>query len=438
MEASMPAMSDGSLKSKALYQKVIIKIIPYIFVCYLFNYLDRVNVGFAKLHMLDALGMSEAAYGLGAGIFFIGYLCFGLPSNLAIQRFGARRWIATIMILWGALSASLMFVKTAESFYVIRFFTGAAEAGFFPGLILYFTRWFPASVRGRVMALFMSAIPLSGVLGGPLSGWILDVFSTHPIAGLEAWQWLFLIEGIPTIFLGVGIFFVLDDRIEDAKWLTQKEKDILLLELAEDEIKNSTVKSDGITAVLKSKTVWLLGLIYFSFQGGVYAISFWLPTVVKSGNWGNMLMVGFITAIPYAAATFFMIFMGRSADKNNERRWHLAIPMMMSALGLMIAANSGGASYLALFGLTLATMGAFTALPMFWPLSSSYLSATAAVGGVAIINSVGQIAGFASPYFVGWVKDTTSSTDMAWCTLSILTLTGAVVMLLMTRNRKAH
>lgn len=438
MESIMPVVAAEDLKTKVLYRKVILKIIPYIFVCYLFNYLDRVNVGFAKLHMLDALGMSEAAYGLGAGIFFIGYLCFGLPSNLAIQRFGARRWIAIIMILWGALSSCLMFVKTAESFYVIRFFTGAAEAGFFPGLILYFTRWFPASVRGRVMALFMSAIPLSGVLGGPLSGWILDVFSTHPVAGLAAWQWLFLIEGIPTIFLGIGVYFILDDRIEDAKWLTANEKSILLSELAKDELKNSTVKSAGIKEVIKSKTVWLLGLIYFSFQGGVYAIGFWLPTVVQSGNWGSMLMVGVITSIPYAAATLFMIFMGKSADINNERRWHLAIPMIMSAVGLMIAANSGGSSVLLLFGLTIATMGAFTALPMFWPLSSSYLSASAAVAGVAIINSVGQIAGFASPYFVGWIKDTTHSTDLAWYSLSLLTLTGAMVMLLMSRQRKTQ
>ncbi|WP_432669643.1 MFS transporter [Pseudomonas umsongensis] len=436
MESIMPVVAAEDLKTKVLYRKVILKIIPYIFVCYLFNYLDRVNVGFAKLHMLDALGMSEAAYGLGAGIFFIGYLCFGLPSNLAIQRFGARRWIAIIMILWGALSSCLMFVQTAESFYVIRFFTGAAEAGFFPGLILYFTRWFPASVRGRVMALFMSAIPLSGVLGGPLSGWILDVFSTHPVAGLAAWQWLFLIEGIPTIFLGIGVYFILDDRIEDAKWLTTNEKSILLSELAKDELKNS--KSDGLKEVMKSKTVWLLGLIYFSFQGGVYAISFWLPTVVKAGNWGSMLMVGVITAIPYAAATLFMIFMGKSADINNERRWHLAVPMIMSAVGLMIAANSGGSSLLALFGLTIATMGAFTALPMFWPLSSSYLSVSAAVAGVAIINSVGQIAGFASPYFVGWIKDTTHSTDLAWYSLSLLTLAGAIVMLLMSRQRKAQ
>lgn len=427
--------SSCGVSQKKLYGKIIKRIIPYLFICYLFNYLDRVNVGFAKLQMLDDIGMSEAAYGLGAGIFFIGYLAFGLPSNLALQRFGARRWIAVIMILWGVLSAGLMFVRSAEWFYIIRFLTGATEAGFFPGLILYFTRWFPSSVRGRVMSLFMSAIPLSGVLGGPLSGWILEAFATKPSAGLAPWQWLFLLEGLPTIVLGIGIYFILDDKIEDARWLTKEEKAALISDLAEDEKSKPSVKTDGMKDIIKSKTVWILGLIYFSFQGGVYAISFWLPSVIKAGNWGNMLVVGWVTAIPYFAATVFMIYLGKSADARNERRWHLAIPMMMSALGLMITAYFSASPTIALVGLTIATMGAFTALPMFWPLSSGFLSASAAAGGLAIINSVGQIAGFASPYFVGWIKDTTQSTDAAWYFLSIMTLLGVITMLYISRKK---
>lgn len=438
METNIAAFSNDSSSSKALYGKVIRRIIPYMFVCYLFNYLDRVNVGFAKLHMLQDIGMSEAAYGLGAGIFFIGYLVFGLPSNLMLQRIGARRWVAIIMVLWGILSTSLMFVKTAETFYVLRFLTGAAEAGFFPGLILYFTQWFPASIRGRVMALFMSAIPLSGVLGGPLSGWILEAFSSSPVGGMAAWQWLFVIEGVPTILLGAGVYFILDDRVQDARWLTQEEKNVIISDLAADEAKKPSCKAEGMKQVLKNKWVWILGLIYFSFQGGVYAISFWLPTVIKSGNWGGMFMVGSITAIPYAAAALFMLFMGRSADASGERRWHLAVPMIMSAVGLAVTASAGGSSTTALLGLTIATMGAFTALPMFWPLSSSFLSTASAVGGVAVINSIGQVAGFASPYFVGWIKDTTHSTDAAWYFLSALTLLGALVMLLATKKRTSR
>ena len=426
------------LATKKMYSKIMLRMIPYIFICYLFNYLDRVNVGFAKLQMLDDIGMSEAAYGLGAGIFFIGYLAFGLPSNLAIQKFGAKRWLAIIMILWGALSTSLMFVHSANSFYILRFFTGAAEAGFFPGLVLYFTCWFPSSVRGRVMTLFMSAIPLSGVIGGPLSGWILDTFTLNPVWGLRPWQWLFIIEGIPTIILGIGVYFILDDSVAKAKWLTQEQKEKIMTDLAEDEKNKPAVQSDSMMDVLKNKIVWIFGFVYFSCQAGVYAINFWLPSVIKSANWGDMTAVGWITAIPYFAATVFMIFMGKSADKYNERRWHLGIPMLMGFVGLMVSAYFSASSSIVLIGLVIATMGFLSSLALFWPLSSSYLSASAAVCGLAIINSIGQIAGFVSPYFVGWIKDTTHSTDIAWYCISLLALLGAIVMLTISRPKKLH
>lgn len=426
------------LATKKLYSKIMLRMIPYIFVCYLFNYLDRVNVGFAKLQMLDDIGMSEAAYGLGAGIFFIGYLVFGLPSNLAIQKFGAKRWLAIIMILWGALSTSLMFVHSANSFYILRFFTGAAEAGFFPGLVLYFTYWFPNSVRGRVMTLFMSAIPLSGVVGGPLSGWILDTFTLNPLWGLAPWQWLFIIEGLPTVALGIGIYFILDDNVAKAKWLTQEQKDKILTDLAEDERNKPAVKSDSMADVLKNKVVWIFGFIYFSCQVGVYAINFWLPSVIKSANWGDMTAVGWITAIPYFAATVFMIFMGKSADKHNERRWHLGIPMLMGFFGLMISASFSSSASIALIGLVIATMGFLSSLALFWPLSSNYLSASATACGLAIINSIGQIAGFVSPYFVGWIKQTTQSTDAAWYCISILALLGVIVMLAISKPKSAN
>ncbi len=426
------------LATKKLYGKIMLRMIPYIFVCYLFNYLDRVNVGFAKLQMLDDIGMSETAYGLGAGIFFIGYLAFGLPSNLAIQKFGAKRWLAIIMILWGALSTSLMFVHSANSFYILRFFTGAAEAGFFPGLVLYFTYWFPNSVRGRVMTLFMSAIPLSGVVGGPLSGWILDTFTLNPLWGLAPWQWLFIIEGLPTVALGIGIYFILDDNVAKANWLTQEQKDKILADLAEDERNKPAVQSDSMIDVVKNKMVWLFGFIYFSCQVGTYAINFWLPSVIKSANWGDMTAVGWITAIPYFAATVFMIFMGKSADKHNERRWHLGIPMLMGFFGLMISASFSSSANIALVGLVIATMGFLSSLALFWPLSSNYLSASATACGLAIINSIGQIAGFVSPYFVGWIKETTQSTDPAWYCISILALLGVIVMLTISRPKNTN
>ncbi|SCM73023.1 putative metabolite transport protein NicT [uncultured Pleomorphomonas sp.] len=418
----------GASGIDATYKKVALRLMPYIFVCYLFNYLDRVNVGFAKLQMLDDLGLSETAYGLGAGIFFLGYVAFGVPSNLMLHRFGARRWIALIMVLWGLLSTSLLFVRSAESFYVLRFLTGAAEAGFFPGIVLYLTKWFPSARRGGVMALFMSAIPLSGVLGGPFSGWILGHF-TDGQAGMHAWQWLFLLQGLPTVVLGIGILAVLSNGIDDARFLSSDEKAALKQALVEDDKNRPTTVSDSFAAVLRNKGVWALGVIYFSIQSGVYMINFWLPSIIKASGQTDPALVGWLSAIPYLAASVFMLYVGRSADRHRERRLHLAIPMLMGVGGLMVAANFSASPTIALIGLTIATMGALTGLPMFWPISGGYLSPTAMAGGLALINSIGQIAGFVSPYMVGWIKDTTQSTDTALYILAAIILVGVVLVL---------
>lgn len=413
---------------QATYRKVAVRIIPYIFLCYIFNYLDRTNVGFAKLQMLDDLQMSETAYGFGAGIFFLGYVAFGLPSNLMLQRVGARRWLGSIMIVWGLLSAGLMYVNGPTSFYVLRFLTGAAEAGFFPGVVLYLMQWFPDSERGKAMTLFMSAIPLSGVLGGPLSGWILSHFESGA-GGLAAWQWLFLIQGLPTVVLGFGIFFVLTDNIAGAKWLDQADRAILLDDLGKDERNKPAVAADNLAHVFKSPIVWILGFVYFSIQCGVYALNFWLPTIIKSAGFASSFVIGWVSAIPYAAAMGFMIMVGRSGDRRRERRWHLAVPMLMGAMGLIIAGAFTQNPVLAVTGMTICAMGALAGLSMFWPMASSYLTVGTAVAAVALINSLGQIAGFVSPYFVGWIKDLTHSTDVALFVLAALMFVGAVIAL---------
>lgn len=418
------------------YRKIAWRLIPYIFVCYIFNYLDRVNVGFAKLQMLDDLGMSEAAFGFGAGIFFLGYVLFGVPSNLMLQKIGARRWLALIMVLWGSLSAGLSFVSTPLEFYILRALTGAAEAGFFPGIVLYLTRWFPSARRGRVMALFMSAIPLSGVFGGPFSGWILDYFQAAP-NGLEAWQWLFLLQGLPTVFLGVGLFLFLPNGLQEARWLTEGERAEVGKELQEDEASRIAVVSASFGSILSSRIVWILGLIYFCIQSGVYAINFWLPTLIKTSGITDPGAIGWLSAIPYLAATIFMALVGVSADKHQERRWHLAVPMVLGALGLLIAGIFADSTLLSVLGLSLAAMGALTSLPMFWPLASGFLSAAAAAAGLALINSLGQIAGFASPYLVGWVKDATQATDSALYLLAAMLVVGAIVVLAMQRHAKS-
>jgi D-galactonate transporter len=424
------ASTPGASLLEGAYRKATWRLIPFIFVCYFFNYLDRVNVGFAKLEMLDALQLSETVYGLGAGIFFIGYVTFGVPSNLILHKLGARRWIAVMMMTWGALSACMLFVSTPVEFYVLRFFTGVAEAGFFPGMVLYFTKWFPAHKRGQVMALFMSAIPVSGLIGGPLSGWMLSHFSAGQ-GGMDGWQWLFLLQGIPTVLLGVAVLFYLNDSLAQAPWLTAEEKTAMQTALDEDEAQRSSgthaVHSFG--AVLRDWHVWMLGFIYFSIQMGVYAINFWLPSIIKSLGFESAKTVGWLSAIPYLFAGVFMVLVGRSADRRRERRWHLSAPLLMALAGLLLAANFSDNVVLVMIGLSLATMGALTGLPMFWPLPAAFLGSAAAAAGLALINSMGQIAGFLSPFLVGWIKDATGSTDMALYILSTVLFIGAMLVL---------
>jgi D-galactonate transporter len=424
------ASTPGASLLEGAYRKATWRLIPFIFVCYFFNYLDRVNVGFAKLEMLDALQLSETVYGLGAGIFFIGYVTFGVPSNLILHKLGARRWIAVMMMTWGALSACMLFVSTPVEFYVLRFFTGVAEAGFFPGMVLYFTKWFPAHKRGQVMALFMSAIPVSGLIGGPLSGWMLSHFSAGQ-GGMDGWQWLFLLQGIPTVLLGVAVLFYLNDSLAQAPWLTNEEKTAMQTALDEDEAQRSSgthaVHSFG--AVLRDWHVWMLGFIYFSIQMGVYAINFWLPSIIKSLGFESATTVGWLSAIPYLFAGVFMVLVGRSADRRRERRWHLSAPLLMALAGLLLAANFSDNVVLVMIGLSLATMGALTGLPMFWPLPAAFLGSAAAAAGLALINSMGQIAGFLSPFLVGWIKDATGSTDMALYILSTVLFIGAMLVL---------
>lgn len=422
----------GDAEGNHVYRRITLRLIPFIFICYLFNYLDRVNVGFAKLQMLDALSFSETVYGLGAGIFFIGYVLCGLPSNLALNRFGPRRWIGLMMITWGIFSTCLLFVTTPVEFYVLRFLTGMAEAGFFPGIVLYLSRWYPNQRRGRIMALFMSAIPVSGLLGGPFSGWILNHFAAGQ-GGMAGWQWMFLIQGLPTVALGVLAFVLLCDRVEDARWLTPAQRQRVKTDITNDELSRPVQGKSSVASVLTMPFIWILGFIYFCIQSGVYAINFWLPSIIKNLGFSDALVIGWISAVPYLMAGVFMLLVGRSADLRNERRWHLVVPMLMGATGLIIAANFATLPIVAIIGLTIATMGALTSLPMFWPLPTALLSASVAAGGLALINSIGQMAGFLSPYLVGWIKDQTGSTTLALYSLAALTIVGSLVALRVSR-----
>ncbi|WP_049117528.1 MFS transporter, partial [Burkholderia cepacia] len=352
----------------AAYRKVAWRLMPLLLFCYLVSYLDRVNVGFAKLQMAGDLGLSDAAYGLGAGIFFFGYFIFEVPSNLILHRIGARVWIARIMVTWGAVSALTMFVTTPTAFYAMRFLLGAAEAGFFPGVILYLTYWYPAHRRGRITTVFMTAVALSGVVGGPISGYILKAFDG--INGWHGWQWLYLLEGLPSIVAGLLVYALLDDRIAQAKWLNDEERALLERNVnAEDAVKSHL----SLGAVLANPRVWLMCAIYFSFVIGLYGVGFWLPTLIHATGVADPLTIGLLSTVPYALAVVAMIAIARSSDRLRERRWHLAVPGAMGTVGLVLAVGWAHQTGLAIAALTLATMGILTAIPLFWSLPTAFL-----------------------------------------------------------------
>ena len=409
----------------AVYAKITWRLLPFLILCYIVAYLDRVNVGFARLQMLDDLQFSETVYGLGAGMFFIGYFFFEVPSNLFLHRFGARIWIARIMITWGMVSASFMFITNPSSFYILRFVLGVAEAGFFPGIILYLTYWYPAERRARIVALFMAAPPLAGVFGGPLSGWIMQSFAGR--AGLAGWQWLFVLEAIPAIVVGIIVLLYLDNGIRAAKWLDDHEKAILEERIAKDRTAVSVHAS--LSDVFADRRLWRLCLIYFCCVMGHYGLTFWMPVLIQNAGVEGPLRLGLFTAIPYSGAVVAMVFLGSSADLHRERRWHTSIPMIVGAIFLSLSAVAGTHTTIAIMCLTIAAAGVLSSGALFWSLPTAFLGGVAAAAGIAAINSVGNLAGFVSPYVVGWLKDLTNSTEAGMFAVSAVLIVGAVAIL---------
>jgi sugar phosphate permease len=363
-----------------VYSKVTWRLIPFLFICYVINYLDRINVGFAKLQMQQDLGLSDAVYGLGAGIFFISYFLFEVPSNLLLVRIGAKKTIARIMILWGIMSAVMMFVTTPLQFYIVRFLLGLFEAGFFPGIILYLTYWYPSGMRARIIALFMTALAIAGLIGGPISGWIMNDMAG--VFGWRGWQWMFLLEALPAVLLGIVSLFLLDDHPDDAKWLTAREKEILDHNLEEDRRGKDVEHHHTFGQAFRDPKVYILSFAYFTFICGVYVISFWLPTIIKGFGVADPLKIGLLSAIPYTIAAIGMVVISQHSDKTLERRWHGAICAFVGGAGLVAASLFSGNMGLALAALSVATVGIFTTMPLFWAIPTQYLSGTAKAGGM--------------------------------------------------------
>lgn len=417
-----PVRAQTRSEESATYAKVMWRLLPFLFLCYMCAYLDRINVSFAKLQMLNDLKLSEAVYGLGAGIFFVGYLLFEIPSNLILLRVGARRWIARIMVTWGLLSTAMMFVSSPTSFYVLRFMLGVAEAGFIPAILLYLTYWFPSARRSKVTALFLTGIPMSGVIGGPLSGWILAHF--NGVQGLAGWQWLFLLEGLPTVLVGIVAFFFLDDKVSDAKWLSPAEKQLIQRNLS-DEVHSEQLHSvkDGLT----NPRVLLLSGIYFCFTMGLYGVSFWLPSIVKASGVADPLDIGLLSALPYLAAVIAMILTSRSSDATGERRWHLALAGVIGAAGLCASVALANNTTLAMIALTVGTMGVMTTISQFWVMPPAILQGAAAAAGIALANSIGSISGVVSPYVIGWVQTNTGTTGAGVLGLAASMVIGSIL-----------
>jgi ACS family tartrate transporter-like MFS transporter len=421
-------MTSRNMESFDLERRTIAKVsarlVPFLITCYFVAYLDRVNVGFAALTMNTDLGLSASAFGFGAGVFFLTYFLFEVPSNLFLERVGARSWIARIMFTWGVVSGATAFIVGETSFYVVRVLLGIAEAGFFPGIIFFLTLWFPAMYRARIIGYFMAAIPLSTVIGAPLSGLLLQL---DGFMGLKGWQWLFIVEAVPAVILSVVVFFYLTDRPADATWLEPDERAWLVARLRVEQAKRETVRRYTVKEALLNLKVLALSFVYFGAVATNYGLSFFLPQIVKAFGVSN-LQAGLITALPYIVGAIGIVWWGRHSDRTLERRFHLALPLFVASAGIAVSTALDDPA-MKMVALSIAGFGIFGCLPVFWTLPTAFLGGAAAAGGIALINSIGNLAGFVGPYAVGRVKDMTGSYTGGLLSLSVVGFAAAIIVL---------
>ena len=432
----MKTVVTGTAGMEALEQRTIAKVsarlVPFLIVCYFVAYLDRVNVSFAALTMNKDLGLSASAFGFGAGIFFLAYFLFEVPSNLFLERVGARKWIARIMFTWGVLSGGMAFIVGEKSFYIVRVLLGIAEAGFFPGIIFYLTLWFPAVYRARIVGYFMAAIPLSTVIGAPVSGLLLAL---DGFLGLKGWQWLFVLEAAPALILSVIVFFYLTDRPADATWLEPDERAWLVTRLEEERRQRETVRRYSVREALLNPKVLALSVVYFGAVATNYGLSFFLPQIVKAFGISDV-QAGVVAALPYVVGLVSIVFWGRRSDRKLERRFHLAFPLFVASAGIAISTALDDPT-MKMVALSVAGFGIFGCLPVFWTFPAAFLSGAAAAGGIALINSIGNLAGFAGPYAMGSIKDMTGSYTGGLLSLSAVGLIAMAIVLAL-RHDHSH
>lgn len=422
MSTTSHRINDGNLASvseESVFRKVNRRLLPILLLCYTFAYLDRVNIGFAKLHMQEDIPLlTEAVFGIGAGLFFLAYACLEIPSNMLMHKVGARRTITRIMILWGLTSSSMLFVRDETSFYILRILLGIFEAGFAPGIILYLTYWYPARRMAAVMGIYMLAGPIGSILGSGVSAAIIA--ATDNIGGLAGWQWMFLIQGLPCVLLGYVFWKAMADRPADAPWLTEQEKSIVAKAIDETAAKQTTHK---FIDALREPSVYVMAAAYFGIMCGIYAVSFWLPTILKDNGIQSTFAIGMLTAIPYLLTIPAMILLSRSSDRHQERKWHAVVPSLVAAAGLTVAAFTASNFLLSFVALCIAVCAVWGAYTVFWAVPSQHFGGTAAVGGIAFINTIGILGGFVAPTIMGFVREATGSTQGG-----LLTMVGLLFM----------
>lgn len=417
---------DNSSSTRALYRKVIWRLLPFLVIAYAINAIDRLNISFAKLRMAEDIALSEVAYGIGAGIFYLGYILFEIPSNLYMQRTGARATLTRIMVLWGVVTVATAFVTTANQLIVARFFLGVAEAGFFPGVILYLTYWFPSELRGRITAVFIMSAMVAGIASGPLAGWIMTHF--HGWMGLRDWQVLFVLEGVPAVLLGIFGWYWLADRPRDAKWLTASEKAQLEEALATEPVKPGD--HGRFLDVLRDPKVYIAGLVFFCVYSGSNTVSYWMPTLIRGFGVEDLKSIGLLASLPYAVGIVGMYLLGRSSDKRQERRWHVGMTMLVSAICFLLLGYVQSHLLLSIVLMTIGAATAMSALSLFWTIPPALLSPSRAAGGIAVISAIGGLAGVVSQIVVGAIKTATGSLYLAFDVIGLTLIIGALILLL--------
>jgi D-galactonate transporter len=426
---TIPSAEKQPIGVTKLFSKISWRILPFLMLCYVIAFLDRINIGYAQLQMKQTLTFSDATYGFGAGIFFIGYFLFEVPSNLLLERIGVRKTLLRIMFTWGIVSTAMAFVQTPMQFYIARFLLGALEAGFFPGIILYLTYWYPSARRGQIIALFLAATAIASVIAGPLSGGTMKYF--NDIQGWHGWQWLFISQGIPASILGLVAYFYLQDRPEDAGWLSAEEKTALRFQLDHDHKDVESASHAGFFQMLKDPKVYGLAVTYFLLLGATYTMVFWIPTLIKSWGVADLFHVGLIATLPQIAGIIATILMGRHSDKTRERRWHYATCVAVAALGLTLTTFTQGSLLASIAALTLAGAGVVSATPLFFTTVTEYLSRASAAGGIALISSLGNLGPAAAPSVTGYITATTgSSLSSTYLVVGGYLLSGLLLLLI--------